>query len=110
MYGWMSSSIMTLAAELLAVAKTEKEAKRASRDKSVDNKRAVSDALWEKRSQHLLVLSQNTALVGVACGVLQLVPLKPRTIGALGVFGSLCNLYQMLPPPPAVAKPSLKEA
>lgn len=45
--------------------------------------------------------------MGVAAGVLQLLPLKPRTIGALGVYGSLCNLYQMLPP--AAAKPSLKE-
>jgi len=113
MYGWMSSSVMTLAAELIAVAKTEKDAARAKRDRSVEksaaDKRTASEALWEKRNKHMLVISQNVALVGVAAGVLQLLPLKPRTIGALGVYGSLCNLYQMLPAPPVAAKPSLKE-
>jgi hypothetical protein len=135
---------------LIAVAKTEKDAARAKRDRSVEksaaDKRTASEALWEKRNKHMLVISQNVALVGchsipiprgphattrissqedsplmgprrtrgrsqvgVAAGVLQLLPLKPRTIGALGVYGSLCNLYQMLPAPPVAAKPSLKE-
>lgn len=42
----------------------------------------------------------------VAASLLQLLPLKPRTIGAFGVVTSLLACYQLLPPlpPPAAVK------
>lgn len=45
-------------------------------------------------------LSPQAAL---AAGLLQLLPWKPRTVGALGVIASAMNCYQLCPPLPAAA-------
>lgn len=43
---------------------------------------------------------------GLASGLLQLLPLKPRTVGFLGVVASAMNCYMLLPsyPKPVPAK------
>ncbi len=44
------------------------------------------------------------AQITVAAGMLKLIDLKPRTIGALGIIASAVNLYQITPPLPAKPK------
>lgn len=43
----------------------------------------------------------------LAAGLLQLRPMKPRTIGLIGVIASLMNCYMLYPklPPPALTPP-----
>lgn len=44
----------------------------------------------------------------LACGLLQLAPLKPRTVGLLGVVASAMNCYFLLPSYPKLIAPAPK--
>ncbi len=42
----------------------------------------------------------------LAAGLLQLAPLKPRTVGMLGVVASAMNCYFLMPPYPVLVAPA----
>lgn len=68
----------------------------------VAKKKAAAQAAVKAR---LVAATTVGAQAVVAAGLLNLVPLKPRTIGAFGVLTSVLACYQLLPPmPPAPAK------
>ncbi len=64
-------------------------------------------------NQQLLTLVHSLVQCGTAVGLLQLLPLKPRTVGALGTLASAINCYTLLPAYPkraATAAPAGKAA
>ena len=65
--------------------------------------------------RYLAIVTSATASApqaALACGLLQLAPLKPRTVGLLGVVASAMNCYFLLPAYPKLiaAAPKPKEA
>lgn len=55
-------------------------------------------------NSRLLALVHGLVQAATAVGLLQLLPLKPRTVGALGTIASAINCYMLLPPFPAASK------
>lgn len=104
LWGWALGSVCTVVLEAVAIA----EAAAPRRD-------GESDAEWAKRQDaakneingRLLVLFHGLVQAGTAAGLLQVVAMRPRTIGLLGTVASAINCYFLLPPLPKRApKPS----
>lgn len=57
--------------------------------------------------QHLRTFVRCVLQTVLAAGLLQLRPMKPRTVGLIGVVASVMNCYMLYPklPPPALSPP-----
>ncbi|KXZ52234.1 hypothetical protein GPECTOR_10g865 [Gonium pectorale] len=103
LWSWALGSVCTVAAEswqiaALSVVRKEGESEDEYAKRVEDVKKQINQRLF--LVVHALV---QTAL---AAGLLQTLPLKPRTVGLLGVVASAMNCYLLLPnyPKPAPAK------
>ncbi|KAG2435495.1 hypothetical protein HYH02_011790 [Chlamydomonas schloesseri] len=102
LWSWALGSVCTVATESYQIAA-----------KSVVRKEGESEEDYAKRveevkkqiNQHLFVLIHGLFQAALAAGLLQLLPLKPRTVGFLGVVASAMNCYMLLPayPKPVAA-------
>jgi hypothetical protein len=95
LWGWGISSLAGALIETyhifhMAVAKREGE--------DDDAWRARKRAAEAELNARLLTLVQNLSMVILALGLLQKIPLRQRTMGALGVFASAVSCYKMFPP------------
>mmetsp|Transcript_22379 Transcript_22379/g.26970 ORF Transcript_22379/g.26970 Transcript_22379/m.26970 type:complete len:215 (-) Transcript_22379:217-861(-) len=88
-YGWMTGSSLT-ALELVAALQ-----------KDANN---MSDEAKAKRQAQTLGVINASCQIAVAAGLLKLVDMKPRTIGAFGIATSALSIYGLLPPLPSKAK------
>jgi hypothetical protein len=97
LWGWALGSACTIVLEAVAIA----EAAAPRRD-------GEGDAEWAKRQQtakaeingRLLVLFHALVQAGTAAGLLQVVAMRPRTVGLLGTVASAINCYFLLPAMP----------
>jgi len=108
-YGWLLGSLCQLAAdaaELRKLAAARDKARAAGGD---DPKAAAQagEAAQAALQTRALAAAGTAAQAAVAAALLGLLPLKPRTIGVLGVTTSVIACYQLMP---AVAKPKAKDA
>ncbi|KAG2500202.1 hypothetical protein HYH03_001782 [Edaphochlamys debaryana] len=106
LWSWALGSLCTVATESYGIAST-----------SVVRKEGESEEDYAKRvnevkaaiNQKVFVLVHALVQAALASGLLQLLPLKPRTVGLLGVVASAMNCYLLLPAyPKPVAAPKLK--
>lgn len=96
LWGWALGSVCTGVLEVAHISRMYE--RRAGED----------DAAWSQRQRdvrkeldaHLLVLVHACIQALTAAGLLQLLPFKPRTVGALGTLASAINCYMLLPPMP----------
>jgi hypothetical protein len=100
LYSWALGSVCTIFQETwqivgLTVVRREGEAEEEY------NKRV--DAARDQIHQRLLVLLHGCVQAALACGLLQVLPFKPRTVGALGIIASAMNCYFLLPSYPKLA-------
>lgn len=106
LYSWALGSILTAGVEGYQIATLQ-----------VVQKDGESDADYNKRvdearkaiNQRMLVLVHALVQAALASGLLQLVPLKPRTVGLLGVVASAMNCYFLLPPYPKAVTAKAKD-
>ncbi|PNH09763.1 Peroxisomal membrane protein 11D [Tetrabaena socialis] len=107
LWSWALGSVCTLAAEGYSIAA-----------QSVVRKEGESEEDYCKRveevkkqiNQRLLVIVHALFQAALAAGLLQLLPLKPRTVGVLGVVASAINCYMLLPAYPKPAPPPKAKA
>lgn len=125
MYCWMGASICTIITELeeigvafnasqaaaavaqsgSAVADASGASGAAKADDAARRKAREEEAAALKAVQkRLLTLTHAVTQASLAAALSGLVPMKPRTIGALGVAASAMNCYMLMPPMPAHAK------
>jgi hypothetical protein len=105
LWGWALGSVTTILLEGHAIATI-----------SARQRPGESEAEWAARAeaaradinQRLLVLVHAGVQAATAVGLLQLLPWKPRTVGALGSIASAINCYFLLPPFPK--RPAAKPA
>lgn len=99
LWGWCISSACSAATEAyhaaqLAVARREEE------DNDAWALRKV--AARKELQRRLFNIAHAMSMVVLALGLLQKIPLRQRTMGALGVFASLVSCYKMYPPVPGL--------
>lgn len=107
LWSWALGSACTVAAEAFQIAST-----------SVPRKEGEGDAEYDKRvdearaqiNQRMLVLIHALVQAALACGLLQLAPLKPRTVGILGMIASAMNCYFLFPAYPSKVIAKVKAA
>lgn len=106
LWGWALGSLCTVLLETIAIMEL-----------AAPRREGESDADWAKRQEaarketngRLLVLFHGLVQAGTAAGLLQVVAMKPRTVGLLGTIASVINCYFLLPPFPTrerVSKPT----
>ncbi|KAK9838281.1 hypothetical protein WJX81_002226 [Elliptochloris bilobata] len=107
LYGWMGGSVCTVVAEcyeLLALTAVRRDGE--------------SEAAWKARQARalaevdgrLLVLFHALVQAALACGLLGVLPFKPRFVGFLGVVASAVNCYMLFPALPKPTAPPVKAA
>lgn len=94
LWGWALGSVCTAVLETIAILEA-----------AAPRREGESDAEWDKRQEaarretngRLLVLFHALVQAGTAAGLLQVVAMKPRTVGFLGTLASAINCYLLLP-------------
>ena len=121
MYCWMGASLCTIISELeeignafnasqqaaaAAAADTAAVSSSSSKPDEVARRKAREEeaAALKAVQKRLLTLTHAVTQASLAAGLSGLVPMKPRTIGALGVAASAMNVYMLMPPLPSHAK------
>ncbi|KAI8467564.1 MAG: peroxisomal biogenesis factor 11-domain-containing protein [Monoraphidium minutum] len=97
LWGWALGSVCTAALEIVALAEA-----------AAPRKDGEGDAEWAKRQEaaraevngRLLVLFHALVQAGTAAGLLQVVSMRPRTVGLLGTVASIINCYFLMPAMP----------
>mmetsp|Transcript_18530 Transcript_18530/g.31151 ORF Transcript_18530/g.31151 Transcript_18530/m.31151 type:complete len:103 (-) Transcript_18530:1016-1324(-) len=100
MYGWLTASLTAILVEAIAVAKDEEKAKKEKKEEG------SSSWITSTRFNHALAMTNNCTQALVACSLLGLIPMKPRTTASLGLLTSCISMYSMAPalaPPPQKA-------
>ncbi|KAK3282871.1 hypothetical protein CYMTET_9407 [Cymbomonas tetramitiformis] len=95
LYGWLIGSLCVIADQGTGLVKLEAKAKELTEE-------AELAAAAAKRTTHAIAIAGSATQAIVALGLLKIVPMQPRTIGAIGVLSSLISCYQLMP---AVEKP-----
>lgn len=104
LWGWALGSVCTVVLETMAIA--EAAAPRADGESDVEWAKRQEAARREINSR-ALVLFHGLVQAGTAAGLLQVVSMRPRTVGLLGAVASAINCYFLLPAMPKRApKPS----
>jgi len=101
MYGWFGGSVCKALVEMFElsklVSKTNQKLKDLTDEEFEEERREVrakADAQALKRTFSVCHAAVQATL---ALGLVEALPLKPRTLGVLGVTSSLMNLYMLLP-------------
>jgi len=101
LWSWALGSVCTIAAESYNIASMQVIQGDGESDESyskrVDEARAAIN-------QKMLVLVHACFQAALACGLLQVAPFKPRTVGLIGCIASAMNCYFLLPAYPVKAK------
>jgi len=103
LWGWALGSLCTAVLESVAILEA-----------AAPRKEGEGDAEWAKRQEaarqetngRLLVLFHALVQMGTAMGLLQVVAMRPRTVGLLGTVASAINCYFLLPAFPKQPKPA----
>lgn len=102
LWSWALGSVCTVAAEVFQIARTEVVRKEGESDEEYD---ARVDEARAQIQARMLTLVHGLVQAALACGLLQVVALKPRTVGLLGVIASAMNCYFLYPSYPKLAPP-----
>lgn len=109
LWSWALGSVTTMVGEVGAIS-----ALAARRPGESDEAlQARQDAARDEVNTRLFTLAHAVTQALTAVGLLQLLPFKPRTVGALGTIASAMNCYMLLPPLPKrsiASKPAPAEA
>lgn len=108
LWSWALGSVCTVVTEAYLIStlvvKQKKGESEQEYNKRLDDARA-------QINQKMLTLVHALVQAALACGLLQVAPLNPRTVGFLGVVASAMNCYFLFPSyPKLVEPPKAKEA
>lgn len=96
-YCWFGGSLCTIMGEVYELIQLCTIRQTDESEEEWQRKQADIHATIHRRS---LVLIHACFQAALAMGLLQLAPLKPRTVGILGVVTSALNCYMLFPSPP----------
>jgi len=104
LWGWALGSVCTVVSECYELSELSKAPSADEGREAWEMKRAKAQAEINTR---MLVLVHALFQTVLAAGLLQLRPMKPRTVGLIGVIASVMNCYMLYPklPPPALSPP-----
>lgn len=101
LYGWLGASLCTIVAEATEVLRKALPAILVQEPDEDDSKYlARQRAAVDEINKRGLVLGHACVQALLAVGLLQLRPLKPRTVGFLGIVASAINCYMLFPAVP----------
>uniref|UniRef100_A0A061RM03 Peroxisomal biogenesis factor 11 n=1 Tax=Tetraselmis sp. GSL018 TaxID=582737 RepID=A0A061RM03_9CHLO len=100
LWGWCLSSLSTGLSEMYQIANllTEK------RTEGGDEHSTRSEAIRREIKSRLFNTAHALSMVVLALGLLQRLPIRARTLGALGVFASAVSCYKLYPALPSSRK------
>mmetsp|Transcript_14982 Transcript_14982/g.32478 ORF Transcript_14982/g.32478 Transcript_14982/m.32478 type:complete len:241 (+) Transcript_14982:194-916(+) len=107
LYSWALGSVCTVVSEVWSITSLSVVKKEGESDE--EYKKRVDDARAQI-NQRMFVLVHGLVQAALAAGLLQLAPLKPRTVGFLGVVASAMNCYMLYPSYPKLAAPAKAKA
>jgi hypothetical protein len=100
MWSWFGGSVCKALVEMFElsklVSKTNQELKDLT-DETEDERREIRAKADAQALKRTFTVCHATVQATLALGLVDALPLKPRTLGFLGVTASVMNLYMMLP-------------
>lgn len=99
LWSWALGSVCGVVSESTAIVRLSKRREGESEEQWA----AREESIRGEVNTRLLALVHGIVQALTAAGLLQVLPFKPRTVGALGTIASAINCYMLLPPFPKKA-------